>query len=246
MFRSLLQAKTVDRHSPKELAGWTPFLDSSVSSHQCYPWSGPTVASAGQTERGGSPAGPGARSPQTANRRAWHEPLSRDRVDSPQRQPLDDGVQWHVQEKHPERKEQAPRSAGGLPGCTGLSSPRPRSALAAESGWTLRSHPSEAPGPSSRRSPGKGAGGAPCCGSSRTPDSGRLPAPVTPGCGIPGGHRRVSWGEQTSSPAGGQCPPGVTRRVRISPPPRACRVTWATQHSLSAQTPQLRNGAHGH
>lgn len=111
MFRSLLQAKTVDRHSPKELAGWTPFLDSSVSSHQCYPWSGPTVASAGQTERGGSPAGPGARSPQTANRRAWHEPLSRDRVDSPQRQPLDDGVQWHVQEKHPERKEQAPRSA---------------------------------------------------------------------------------------------------------------------------------------
>lgn len=164
MFRSLLQAKTVDRHSPKELAGWTPFLDSSVSSHQCYPWSGPTVASAGQTERGGSPAGPGARSPQTANRRAWHKPLSRDRVDSPQRQPLDDGVQWHVQEKHPERKEQAPRSAGGLPGCTGLSSPRPRSASAAESGWTLRSHPSEAPGPSSRRSPGKGAGGPPAVG----------------------------------------------------------------------------------
>lgn len=67
--RFLFQAKTVDRRSPKEPAGWTPFLDSSVSSHQGHPWSSPPVASASQAERGGSPAGPGPGSPPTA--RHW-------------------------------------------------------------------------------------------------------------------------------------------------------------------------------
>lgn len=102
---------------------------------------------------------------------AWHKPLSRDRVDSSQGQSLEDGIQRHIQEKHPEEKEQAPRSAG-LPGCAGLSWPRPRSAAAVESGWTLRSHLPEARGTTLGTHLGKARA---------EPPAAEAPAPLTQG-----------------------------------------------------------------
>lgn len=81
--------------------------------------------------------------------------------------------------------ENSPAAPDSHPPDQGLHQPQKVSGLSGATCQRLR-------GPSSQRSPGKDAGGAPCCGSSRTPDSGRLPAPITPGRGVPGGHRQVS------------------------------------------------------
>lgn len=171
-----------------------------------------------------------------------HKPFSCDRVGSSQGQPLQDGIKWHIQEKHPggtistevSRRGRRPKALG------------PGWAPAPKTGWSLGGHSSGlgVPGLGWGWSRGKARAGPPGRGSSLHPDWG--PAPSSPHSR--GGITQVSVGEQAPHPLGRTAcslePPrlGLDSYLQEGPAvgPRATNTTALTRFS------HLQNGAGSH
>lgn len=119
----------VHRHCPEEQTGGTPFLEPSVPS--------PDPASCGIIgQLDGQGRLPSRPEPRSRRKGAGHQPLSRDRINSPQGQPLNDRIQWHIQEKHPTGREQHHGQPEGPR--AGLWAPGAGAGVFPARGWSLR------------------------------------------------------------------------------------------------------------